>query len=763
MNREIINFNERNVKVELQHKIDELENKKKLVAKVDLFSDDENDEFKVRIGEENIGIFKTWAVPVIPILEGKTESWDGIDNWSEKMRNNPVSAWETLELWRGQTEIADRRLYSIFCDNELPADKSQRIAELFWRLKIAFGYAAPFYHIEAMVGDTKDTFGNPFGHEEQQSGGGFLDMAGMLLPSALEDEVMASRLNWNYLDWSQIKKIINNENDLTSLGIILRVARAAGIKAEEVVFAANSLEWIPVSVGGKKGDLPKDLAQEQLLDSSIRKGVLTVDSVARDMNGLIRFLNWTPLIMTDKNFSESSGWKYSAVCETSNAIIDELNDGELIDDRFRDQFLMEVIPQLMNLDASSARGRFAMWMFENGWFKKDLNRLIEKKEKDITVSIAKEMVRKEKEETIIDIGDSNSRFLIGGKAAGLYEAAVIFGKEVVGDGVVITTETVNKWLNEQCNLTERISRLDSEVDINKRLEIGKEIQQIILENSFPEEVVSEILNRVGKNRLAIRSSSFDEDTVVNGTAAGIYESEVNIDPADLKNLIPAVIASFFSEKAISYRHLHGLIDRPLFAVVVHEFVNGRGGAVFSNGNGSDWSVFTGENPGAIVSGGDDFDRIEKKEGNIFEEAQHNWVERELVDTIGEMSLLAEAVLGGKVDMEFLIDEGRIKILQLRMLNSVEKVGNPRFEKAEIWYEVSSIENIAGFEFETGEKIGLILDSGVNIDQFQGELFRCLVRNKGMIVEINLRNKIPMTSHFANICLNLGIKLTSRND
>jgi len=745
----------------------DLEARKSLVTKVNLFSDDDNDEFKVKLQNgKNVGIFKTWAVPIIPIWEGnelKTEiKWAEIESWKNRLQQNPVLAWEIMEKWRGQTESWDRRLLSIFNERELPQNKTERVAELFWRLKTAFAFAAPFYHIEAMVGDGNDTPGNPFsGDLGRETSGGFLDMAGMLLPSALGKMVKAERLNWNGLSWSEIEKDVSSNTDINKLAITLRVARKAGIKVEEVLFAANALEWIPVSVGGKKDDLPEVEAIKQLLVSDLSPNI-SMGTVARDMNGLIRFLNWTPLIKNDVNFSEAAWWKYAAACETSNQIISELSDGSLIDPSHQKEFLTVILPQLKNLDASSARGRFALWMFENGWFGNNLVQKIQRSETKIASEMMQRMAEKENEEAVLRLGESNNRFLVGGKAAGLFEAMEIFGRQFVGEGLVVTSEAVNKWLKSNGVLNNKINQLDKEKEVSRKLKIAAEIRSEISRMTFTNEVVARLKNDLEGRSFAIRSSSFDEDTLVNGSAAGIYESELKVPKEDFGVKLAKVVSSFFSEKAISYRHLHGLSDKPTFAMVVQEYSPGSGGVVFSKGDGNGWSVFTGETPGDIVSGNEKFDRTECDGSKISKEINHGWVQQEAVEMVGEMAILAEKILGGMTDMEFVVSERGIKILQLRMLNKAEERGKKPKERPKKWFTLINLDGLGSVVFKE-TSVGIVVDEKINIDQFQGELFRCLVKNKDKVSVVSLPRKIPRTSHFANICLNLGIKLIFRDE
>ncbi|EKD99977.1 MAG: hypothetical protein ACD_22C00120G0001, partial [uncultured bacterium] len=166
---------------------------------------------------------------------------------------------------------------------------------------------------------------------------------------------------------------------------------------------------------------------------------------------------------------------------------------------------------------------------------------------------------------------------MGGKAAGLGEVAEIFGKEFVGDAVVVTSECVTRWLNDQGKLQELVNQLVKEEDVNKKLRLAEKIRSGLARLVFSDIVVDKVVGQIKGSSFAVRSSSFDEDTLVNGTAAGIYESEIGVTREELGVKLVEVISSFFSEKAVSYRHLHGLSDEPVFAVVVQEYISGSGG------------------------------------------------------------------------------------------------------------------------------------------------------------------------------------------
>jgi len=768
-----MNKNERNARIERERSVAvekkqiQIENLTAMVEKVNFFSDDLNDEFRI-IREDGAveGIFKTWAVPVIPLMDtdglvdnDQSNRQEVFDRWLEVLKNNPIRTWETLERWRTITETSDRRLFEIFQRRELPEEKNERMAELVFRLKLAFGFAAPFYHIEAMVADSKKDKINPFEAVRHDGEGGFLDIVGMALPSALSNMVTTERLAWNGLSWEKIREMVE-KMDRRDLAVAMRVARAAGITIEDVVFAANVLEWIPVSVGGKRADLEKEEAIDLILGNDSMSGSFDLSRVARDMNGLIRFLNWSPLVRSASNFSDGSGWRYAAVCETANQIVSEIEAGGVLEAEFEKVFLRQIVDQLKNLDASSARGRFVLSLLqEKDKWKDGLLDKIESEWPLFRQEVAKELIEAEENEAIRNIFDGGPRALVGGKVAGLAEARVIFGEESTIEGKVLTTDFVSNWIMENEVIKSMIQTMEMETDIETKLQIGSLVRNTIEMTALPKNIVDRLAI---SGDMAVRSSSFDEDTLINGTAAGIYESVVPVRKNKLEGAIKSVISSFYSEKAISYRNMHGLSDMPAMAVMVTEFIEGPGGAAFSSGNGDGWKVFVGKDPGKIVSGEDGFDSLILDEDGVTDGIKSAWVNPELMVMMGEMAKEAELMLGGKTDMEFVVGrDGTIRILQLRMLNSHEERQGKITFPANEFVDIERLNELSGLVFGEDSRVCLNIGKQINLDQFQGELFRTIVRNKDKIVEINLSKPVAGTSHFANICINLGIKLSFR--
>lgn len=757
-----------------------------LVKKVNVFGNDTNDEFRVvRENGNEEGIFKTWAVPVIPFIDSGCESvlaeklrnskesfWETIgpelneviDNWCFGLKDKPNRLEQVLEKWRSTTQVYDRRLYETFRSRELGHTKEERVAELYLRLKVAFGFAAPFYHLEAIVGDGSDSKGNPVGGNGKKTmeigNGGTLDMVGMLLPSAMSRQVITTKLDWNGLDWERIEELKIANIDSEDMNVALRIAREIEVDIEDVIFAANVLQWIPVSVGGKKSDLKTEEAQELVTTSLTYKETKSNLTIARNMNALIRFLNWFPLVKENVNFSEGRGWRYSAVCDTANDLLREINQGGVFEDNFDKVFKEKLASQIERTDATSAKGRFILNLIDEGRLRPELQNAIEEAFKDFVNDIAYSLLEKEKEEAVIFFNQTYPRVFVGGKVAGLREAAMIFGEDKIVGGKVITSEAIGNWLKDNKELWEMIILLDKEKDDKQRILLGLQIREYILTSHFPDEIIS-MLGIKEDGFYAVRSSSFDEDTNTNGTAAGIYDSSVDVSGSDISTAIVNGIASFFSEKAINYRLYHELSDIPLFAINISLYIEGRGGAAFSKGNGIGWEIVVGENPSRVCNAdGYNFDSYEMTNGVLHSAVNVGWVKEDLVGRVGQLLLHAEQVLGGKVDMEFVINKGgEIFILQLRSLHDRVSLPVNENDGQPVDVKIDSLVDLRTLIVRKDEKLRIDLGKEINIDQFQGDLFRFLVKNRNCIKEIVLRKRIPRTSHFANICTNLGIKLS----
>lgn len=744
------------------------------VIRSDFFASDSDDEFQI-IREDSTpqGIFKVWAPLIIPFLEGgKHEGAEAIETWRCGLEKKPLCLHEVLEQWRAFSEVFDRRLQQVFSNREVPQNVEDAAAELFLRLKIAFAFAAPFYNIEALVADSRENkFGNPINFAET-SQGGKLDGVALLLPSALADHVLAERLDWHNLNWEEIQNRVNlMRNDFLEgkestlarqFVLVARIADLAGVEANEVLFAANALEFIPANVGGKKTDVKQDEAIDaltKLLEEPMAD--VGTNLVAKDINALIRFLNWFPAIRSSENF-QGKLWRYDAVCATANVLLGIVKNNPtlFLVGQFADVFERQLAPQLEEIDATSAKGRFLLQLLEEGKFCKSLTERIERQVDPFVEEVILGLEKIKEEESLIEVSQRAPTFLVGGKANGLRRAIQIFGDEVVLDGKVLTSEAVGEWLAKIEGMEPLVLLLDSSTNIEDKLSIGREIVKRIEETEMATELVDRIKRSSGGRKIVLRSSSFDEDVPLIGPAPGIYESVTDIDSTDVEaisNGLKIVVASFFSVKAISFRELKGLRHKPIFAVLVQEFIDNIGGTVFIDNGEIRMNV--APQPSMINHNNASFDEWSLSNGEERLISESKVLSQEQLVEIVRVARKAEEMFGSS-DIEFVVDpkSNKIRILQLRTLQQQTPIDNGR----EILREPSLIKRIDNLEdlpdIGNLSDINIRIAPQVNLETFQGTLFRWLTVNKQRIISITLEKRIPTTCHFANIVGCLGINL-----
>ncbi len=793
-------------------------------GQVNAFGTNSNDEFVVqRENGKQQGIFKAWAVPVVPFLDMDRldildELWNHIrlkaqqdkpfeetlqeiksspnsniadaantaerilQDWHDVSISQPERLKESLERSRVTSWAMDRRLTSLFCQEELSEDTTKRIGQLTDRLSLSLGLLSPFYNIEALIADPSGFRWNPIKNAEEKLSegsaitGGRLDLIAQLLPSVLREFIDSERLNWNGLSWERIrqrtKEILNQPGE--SRKMLLEAAKLAQSNPEHIVFAMNVLEWIPLPVGGKKRDLHKEAAIRQLADSKnkhLSDKNARIVKTGKDMNALIRFLNWLPLIEGEENINLGINWTYASVCDTTNLLLETLSaHPEVWEDDFSEVFQSKLLPQLQNLDATSAKGRFLLHLIlEEKRLKPEFSQFInDQKTKDRIIA---HLLTLRSREWIRDLAaEVLPRYLIGGKAFGLAELINNLPIEVdVPNGIILTTEAVEDILRSNQDLFNIIIEFNNQSDFQKQTSKAQKIREAIASLDLPIPMGDKILNKLeglGVNEsFAVRSSSSDEDIEEEKGAAGIYESILDVNIAEIKNAIKKCIASFFSEKAIQFRNMNGQGHIPNFAILIQPFIKGKGGTAFSknlHGNEDACIVDVANNPSMVSSGSNEF-----SEFIITRDGQMNLVKGEMIidwQTISKVTKIVTSIreiTGREVDMEWVQDEsGRIWILQARTLNSKEL--EEAIEKKVDWSVVlKPQEDIEFLNSKLSDKDGLFsltLIGRRNLDAFQGELFAAIAKFGNKIVEILHEEDIPLTSHFANICASLGIRL-----
>ena len=454
-----------------------------------------DDEFSISLNGHTIGAFKDFALPCIHMLEGKSES-----EWRNQSEKALYRSMERARLFCQQADVA---LWRWMKSHPLPESAIERFVELARRLRLAFKLQAPFYHLEREA--------------ELYAGatGGDLDLALMMLPSAFKTEVVASEGIW-VDSWSAIRRrTLNALTQGLKRHALLRLSALAEVPLEYIVFAANSLEFIPGRPGGKTTDVSEQEALSALTRLSIEPRGLG------DLNAKIRFENFLPLIECVENFSGKS-WRYASVCETSNDLLQLVTKHpELWRQEFRKEFFSEVLPQLGFLDATSPKGRLLLEFIEQG---KGCVSVSEDTRWEKSVVARLKFARMQK------VGMIRPRSEIGGKGFGLAIAKVA-GHPIL-PGWIITSPAIRD---------------------SRRFDLR---------------------NLPRNQRWAVRSSALDE-----GVARGVYESYLNIGSASLRGVIERTANSFFAQKAKNFRKLSGTGDEMEIAVILEKYRRLKGGVI----------------------------------------------------------------------------------------------------------------------------------------------------------------------------------------
>ncbi len=754
----------------------------KTVVRHDYFSTDLTDEFAIiRETGEAQGIFKVWAPHILPDLDQPGEGAATSEGWAEGLRDKPLSLYQSLEQWRAFSEVNDRRLQAVFQERPLVGEPEDVMAELYLRINVAFAYAAPFYNIEALIVEPRENReANPIDFETEQVSGGHLYVVAMVLPAAFKRHVSTEPGDWKNLNWQMLHAATDELHasflrDHTSpeaaeYTSLLKIARLANITPEEVLFVANALQFMPQDAGGKRDDLGRDEAFDtlvQILDDADSE-VTTTGVVAKNVNALIRFLNWCPAIKADDNF-DGKLWKYGAVCDTAATLFQLVAEQSEVafGQQFGQIFTDQLKPQLDNLDASSARGRFLMQLLHDGMVHPDVTAKIQSRASNFNAVVSSALEARARQEMILDVSAPSSTYLTGGKAQGLRRAAHVFGPERVAGGQVITSEAVSGWLHGDPDVADLLGQLELASDTEERILLGGAITKQIRQMSPPATLLGEIRSLFEHSaEIVIRSSSYDEDVDIIGPAPGIYESVVGVDPDNLiamERAFKEVVASFFSEHAIAFRDGKGLRHKPLFAVLVQEYLQGAGGTAFIKDGSIKLNI--AESPDR-VNQADGAHAIEEfslsAQGTSNEELRSRYFNQRQIREVLSLAEKSEVAFGPS-DIEFVLnDMGDVVLLQLRNL-----IHPPQRESAEISDSTAKnvlLHNPQDLPDLTGEeRVNIHFGESIDLEKFQGTITRWIVTNHAKIKRVVPFRPVPATCHFANVVQTLGITLGAEQE
>lgn len=762
-----------------------------LTGKVNAFGNDETDEFTIVRDGRRQGIFKSWAIPVIPFLDfgnidvlvklwpniielaRATDFWQALTmlareskgetrklaslaitslgEWRDHCLNKPATLERSLERSRLYSWILDLELTLIFNKESLSDSLTARIHQLANRLELALSLLSPFYHLEALVGDPQWLCGSDK-PPESLPGTGKLDLAALLLPAALRDYIVARKLDWNGLSWGIIREMTGEIlSDRKYRQVLLNISRIAGIPPHHVLFAANTLEWIPMRVGGKKDDpLSTQEALAQLVKTISENEPAQKDkniaTVLSDLNALIRFLNWVPLIEGDRNF-QGLDWTYSSVCDTANALLATVSSNPIVwKADFRPVFERKLKPQLEHLDATSAKGRFLLQLIS---------------EKRMRDAFTPQSDTDWKSRVIKRIGRSFSRqfdatrkiwprSLVGDKPFGLSLAAEVLGPDRIVKGFVITSEEVDSFLRRNPRLWRRILQIHQEQDPTLKAGMADEIQESIKRMTIPRWMSQLIYERMvafpDTKVWAVRSSSLEE-----GEARGVYATYLRVPSSKIEEAVRKCIASFFSKKAVMFRVTSRSGDLPSFAVLIVPNMEGKGGVAthIRQGKSHRIAVAVGTSAAAVTSNG-------KGIKSLVSDAPTDPLSTEVTAVFRELEGVFDPI-----QIEWVQSNSTIQLLQVDFLHHGTST-TEREKPCDFTVYIQSLREVAVIERDLRKHKGvatIVLGPKIKLDSFQGDLFSLIARFGQRIGEVKTATEVTETSHFANICRHFGIRLS----
>jgi pyruvate,water dikinase len=178
--------------------------------------------------------------------------------------------------------------------------------------------------------------------------------------------------------------------------------------------------------------------------------------------------------------------------------------------------------------------------------------------------------------------------LIGGKANALAE--IIHRTNIpVPMGFVITNSAYRRFL-EYNDLEERIHEwLESWVSGKENLRsAASRIRYSILAGIVPRDVAGEIERHLEERETAwvVRSSAYGEDGEL--SFAGLHETVVNVRRDQVQEAYKKVLASLYSERALSYRERMGMVGQEAaMAVLCQQFIPSASSGVIQTVYGED--------------------------------------------------------------------------------------------------------------------------------------------------------------------------------
>jgi len=273
----------------------------------------------------------------------------------------------------------------------------------------------------------------------------------------------------------------------------------------------------------------------------------------------------------------------------------------------------------------------------------------------------------------------------GTKMANLGEVRNLLGL-AAPEGFVITTAAFARFMSQN-DLWERTDRLEEILEVygpRSLAEACREVQLAILAGSVPEDVAHEIQAAyaalVGSEEIlvAMRSSALGEDRAA--SHAGQYYTELNVGRSWLLDAYRSVIASAFSQGAVSYRFERGrTAAEAAMAVGCLRMLRPRCSGIMFSRNfqdpEADQAVISAvaEAAADVAWGKQGAEEIVLAAGAV-QARPGSCLQAHELELLRRTARRLEAHFGGPQDIEWAIDpDGRLFILQCRSMLSARPV------------------------------------------------------------------------------------------
>lgn len=701
------------------------------------FANDETDEIKVKVWEKTIWLLKSWANPeILDISNIKSHS-----ELTTQINKNLILIW-----------IYDKKLQEFFKKqlNSVKKDSIEYIWLLFSQTELAFKFLSVFYSIESIVDNMSLAKKSKL---ENIKKWWEIDLIAIMLPKILSSNLKNCKSHSDIsVEIKNMKEEFNKEPESIEWKkfiLLSLISRKLGFSFKEIMFAWNILSII-------NGN---DWFDEVLLDSGIKILKDTYrntnlewnsDSVLADKNSEIRFKNWNFAIESEENFL----WKnmnYDSVCLPSKNLFELISNNQNLIRIEHQGMFKESISQLKNVDATSALWRFLIWMFNENMFTQELYNVINSTKNEVNDIIGKLKLDNfiQNPSNNIDIKQSWWKFIWIHLAR-----EILSWKDIkIPNTNVIPCPWVSEWLNNIPNLSDLISKLDNDENIDI---IIQNIFERIDNLAIPDDLLFKIKQGLdnSSNWIILRSSALIEDVEDIWPAPWVFDSFKVEKEEEIEIAFKNVVKSFFNKKAIMFRNLKWLSNEPLIAILLQPFIKWR-----------NWTIFIDSKNIHIDITWFNVNDLDNKDVSSFN-LKNNNKESIVEEKIKKLVNIAKRIfkIFWNLDIEFVIDsEDNINILQVRMLdhNNIN-VDIPILEiNSKISVDLVEIKSIKDFwkiQNLENKKFNIIISEEIDVAKFQNEILEKIIMLSKNINSVTIQKKIAHTSHFSNIIRTLWINL-----